>query len=192
MNKGNAHRWIGGALLAILALACSDDGPLAPDGASDAMLRFDQGAAPPKQVPIRGAESFAPVPGGPTILCSPSVAGLQVPQTYFTSGFFTHLGRTSGVLAIDECELVTAAGPLVSHGHAIRTTSNGDQIFGSFQETIDLATGADMGQASFTGGTGRFTGATGSGTFVGMVDLASGEGGAFEFTGTISTVGSSD
>ena len=191
MNKRNAHTWIGGAVLALLALGCSDGGPLAPDDASDAMLRFDQGAAPPTQVPIQAAESFAPVPGGPTILCSPSVAGLQGPQTYFTSGFFTHLGQTSGVLTIDECELLTAAGPLVSHGHAIRTTSNGDQLFSTFQESIDLASGVDNGLAFIDGGTGRLTGVTGSGTFTGMVNLGTSSG-SFEFTGTISTVGSSE
>jgi hypothetical protein len=140
----------------------------------------------PKLVPIKGAESYAPIAAEGVIFCT----GLPDPmyRVFNARGSFTHLGQTSAVLTIDTCEL-SAAG-LVVHGHAIRWAANGDQLFANFHETIDPASGTNVGQANFTGGTGRFVGATGSGTFTGTLDLSTMEG-AFAFTGTISTVGSS-
>jgi hypothetical protein len=139
-----------------------------------------------KQVPISGAESYVPVPAEGVIFCT----GLPDPmyRVFDSHGRFTHLGQTSTVLTTDACEL-TAAG-LVLDGHATRTAADGDQLYASFHDTIDPASGTDTGQAIFTGGTGRFAGATGSGTFAGTIDLVTLEG-AFTFTGTISSVGSS-
>lgn len=140
----------------------------------------------PKQVPIKAAESYAPAPAEGVIFCSDLPEPLY--RVFDSRGYFTHLGQTTAVLTIDFCEL-TAAG-LVLHGHATRWAANGDQLYASFHETIDPASGSAAGQATFAGGTGRFAGATGSGTFTGAMDLAT-LGGEFAFTGTISTVGSS-
>jgi len=117
----------------------------------------------------------------------PTCAGVFITETGTSAG--THIGG-SGLFAAEECAGATAI------GQATITATNGDRLTLNYQttnSTIDLSTGdfQDAGTFQFTGGTGRFAGASGSGTFtasgnffagatttefVGSLDLGPGRG----------------
>jgi hypothetical protein len=141
-------------------------------------------AADTHLVPISGVESYNPDPSGGTIPCS----GLEMPRVFLMHGRFTHLGESHTTLTVDTCGLTSDG--LAIGGHAVRTAANGDQLFVSWQEVINPETGAESGTARFTGGSGRFAGATGSGAYKGMIDLVTLHG-TFELRGMISAVGTS-
>ena len=107
----------------------------------------------------------------------------------------THLGLTTGGT---QQELVIPPGPPTSEGllpiqiaiaRITYIAANGDQLWSTFTGpgTIELATGKAVfnGTETFVGGTGRFTGATGSSDTAGQGSLVDNRG-FLTISGTIS------
>lgn len=148
-----AHRWTGGALVAILALACSDDGKvLAPNDASEATLRLQQEA--PTRRPFQGHFAGTTAPGA---LCGEKAWEMMI--LCQGRGTATHLGNAT--LDLSACWDMAAflpAGPV----SATYTSANGDQIAMTANDFgIDSQTGVMTGTFIIDGGTGRFGSAAG-------------------------------
>jgi hypothetical protein len=96
------------------------------------------------------------------------------------SGRATHLG-----LFTEAGELFITPDPnnptvALATGRATFTAANGDQLEAVIEDgSLDLTTGIGTGVFRFTGGTGRFAGASGTGNFVVNQNLVTG---AFEIT----------
>jgi hypothetical protein len=96
-----------------------------------------------------------------------------------------HLGRTTAIA--EETITITATGPIIANT-TIYTAANGDQLFVSFN---GAGTPPDQnglvsvsGTETVTGGTGRFTGASGSLSRTGSVSTVT-VAGEFEMSGTL-------
>jgi hypothetical protein len=101
------------------------------------------------------------ITGKSVFQCSVDLSTGTVSSTGFGTGglgHFTALGHMDS-LFIDP---VTDRG--VYSGTGTITTANGDQIFYSFTTSWQLSTGIGTHVITATGGTGRFAGASGSGT----------------------------
>lgn len=136
-------RWTAGALFAMLAVACSDGGPLAPNDVSEAALRLERTA--PTRRPFQGHFAGTLAPGEPCG-AQPWEMMIQVQG----EGIATHLGTTT--LDLSACWNYAdnlPAGPV----SATYTAANGDQV-------AMTATGA-FGTYVIDGGTGRFQSAQG-------------------------------
>jgi hypothetical protein len=83
----------------------------------------------------------------------------------------THLGRVeqSGVLALGA---PIAPGIFPGAGSVVLVAANGDELRFDYSGLLDASTGIGAGSLTFTGGTGRFADASGSGTFVAHIDLS--------------------
>ena len=99
------------------------------------------------------------------------------------TGQASHVGKIKAQITYSWVQLAPSGDNLVpgtgSHGAAVITTANGDQIFGTLN-FLGLPTPmpgllAIAGTVTVTGGTGRFEGATGYGLYVGTGDVASRE-----------------
>jgi hypothetical protein len=96
------------------------------------------------------------------------------------SGRATHLG-----LFTEAGELFITPDPnnptvALATGRATFTAANGDELQALIEDgSLDLTTGIGTGVFRFTGGTGRFAGASGTGNFVVNQNLVTG---AFEVT----------
>lgn len=97
------------------------------------------------------------------------VTGLAVGNpcgTYTAEGNAAHLGAIteSGSYCVVE---VLGPGLLRLTGEGTQVAANGDTLSFTFDEVVNLTTEPFTGEATFviTGGTGRFEGATGGGTF---------------------------
>ena len=90
----------------------------------------------------------------------------------------THLGKVGqgGTLYLD-LGSATAAG-IPGGGKVILTAANGDTLTFDYEGLLDPNTGLGTGTLTFTGGTGRFTDATGTGTFAAHLDFSNGFVGA--------------
>jgi hypothetical protein len=161
------------------------------------MIALPQGALAQSLVPFQATmtETFTVVPCDPNVICGP-ITG---------SGQATHLGKTSESSEVF-VDLLSNPGPTsdcpigaTNHFAETRTvtlsSANGDQITLALtgQSCDSSATPGFTGIASdtwvVTGGTGRFTGATGSGTNTALIDgpdLTS----VTVFIGTLSAPGS--
>lgn len=134
-------------------------------------------------VPITIRETYAPAPDAVLAPCSPVEAGVGLPSRLIATGVGTHLGKLSTVLLGTTCT-VTAPGVVAFTGTATHTTANGDQLFADFAGTLSPGV-LTLSSITFTGGTGRFENATGTGSGGGPADIVTGAG-AFEITGLIS------
>lgn len=95
--------------------------------------------------------------------------------TFEGAGQVTHMGKTEqeGTLFLGELgDDLTAPG----YGSVTITAANGDQVSFDYVGILDAVTGEGIGTFEFTGGTGRFADATGSGTFYAVIDLSVPEG----------------
>ena len=104
-------------------------------------------------------------------------------QLFFAdiSGNSSHLGRITGTAT----ETLFAPDYVSFTVEATQVAANGDKLFLTYQGAFIDADGDSVGTFRITGGTGRFAGASGSGTFVSL------DGGdEVSERGTISTVGS--
>jgi hypothetical protein len=104
------------------------------------------------------------------------------------TGNATHLGR----LTTDQSHCATPTSPAFTDGLFTLTAANGDQLLGTYSGDfvpLDPPLFSIDGQFTFTGGTGRFAGATGGGDASGVQNLATGDA-TVELVGTISNVGS--
>src|SRR5262245_2681073 len=120
----------------------------------------------------------APAPSGePTSSAAALATGTQqhaVPiqlSAHITSdgsGFLTltgsgsHLGRWTGQGVIDSFVIDAAANRIEASGTVTVIAANGDPLFVTFSVSLDLTTRRAEETLTFTGGTGRFAGASGS------------------------------
>jgi hypothetical protein len=109
------------------------------------------------------------------------------------SGRFSHLGAVD--LELSHCSRMTSEVPPLTgefdHGITTITAANGDMLLLAHHGTFELELGPSGPTYSYIsleweaiGGTGRFAGATGSGTASGVGDLATGTTSA-DYTGMI-------
>jgi len=132
----------------------------------------------------RIAETSVAVPCGPTLQ--------QLCVTIAGSGRATLLGKISEAATV---VVDLSSNPAPGCSAEVRTTTitaaNGDQI--TMQATGQVCFGPTTGTASdayvVTGGTGRYSGASGSGTDTASIDRVSGNA-VSTFTGTLSSPGS--
>ena len=98
--------------------------------------------------------------------------GLVAPPARFAGiSKTTHLGKAAqnGTLFLAP---PNPNGTFPGHGSVTITGANGDTLTFDYAGTLNPATGEGTGTFLFTGGTGRFDGATGSGTFEALINTA--------------------
>lgn len=175
-------------ILAGLALACEQSQPTSPTGDAPSGLSLSR-AIGPHLVAYKGEYTVQIV----SVDLAGRCAGTSAPLTFneVGSGHATHLGRFQVVQSF--CQASPTALEFTG-GLAIFTAANGDQLFDAFEGHVLAPTAPNIfpfeGTFTFTGGTGRFGGATGSGTFTGEFDGSSGRSHIVK-DGVISSLGSS-
>ncbi len=97
------------------------------------------------------------------------------------AGEVSHLGRTTGT----STETLFAPDYVAFTVDITFVAANGDELFAVFDGAFIDDAGDSAGTFTITGGTGRFAGASGGGTFSSFAGAAD-----VEFDGEISTVGS--
>ena len=100
----------------------------------------------------------------------PELGGASLAKFNGTSQM-THMGNAaqSGTLT-----LTPSGSPILipGNGSVTITAASGDTVTFNYTGILNAATGEGTGTFNITGGTGRFTGATGSGTFYAQINLA--------------------
>ena len=163
-------------ILVLLLTACSDDSPVVPT-AGDSQLENVKSAPQTVTKPFKGrwTTTFgAPDDTGYDCDGEPDNAAFIIEG----SGVSTHLGQNT-LFSLSESDFVTQC------GHTVHTAANGDQLEYSYAGTVDQSGFPAItftGEFWFTGGTGRFEGATGGGTY-------EGSGHAFDGVGEVSNIG---
>lgn len=167
---------------AVVSAACSESPTGLETLAAETATSLDAGFVPFHAVFDEMSSYVAPGPDCPVL-------------TVFITGTgrSSHLGRTTVVQ--HHCIDPFGPDPLAfSNGRFEATGANGDAVLGIYAgasiPTAEPTELAWIGAWEFTGGTGRFAGASGQGDGSGLNNLATG-GGTSELTGSISTVGGS-
>jgi hypothetical protein len=150
--------------------------------ASSTALALVTSAFAGSQVPFKGsfAETFVVVQGPPVIVADAS-----------GSGHVTHLGSSSesfvGTLDFTNVDPQTGC----AHDSAVGsiTGARGDTVDISAAGAFCPTTGVDSGTFAITGGTGKYTGASGGGTYTSVANFATGRS-SESYDGTISSPGS--
>jgi hypothetical protein len=190
--------WHPALLLTAVAFAaggCDRHAPLAPT--NDNVAALDASLVPIEQgenVPFRWSgsgvfvsQNFAPDFGPPTFGTSDFDGRCSGPADYvarFTvTGEATHLGSLSA--ALEHCGYIDWQTGLTTDrdGLMVITAANGDELRGSYED--QGGGGHFTGSIAFIGGTGRFAGATGHGTFSGTTDRSQGTVPSFAMEGVI-------
>jgi hypothetical protein len=97
------------------------------------------------------------------------VAQFAANQSDFTgSGQATHLGHYTEIGQVVFAPTSTP-GILAVTGWTRYTAANGSQLYASISGTVDVTTGAIVATATYTGGTGRFSNASGSSSLAGQM-----------------------
>jgi hypothetical protein len=162
-------RWLPAlAAAATLAAGCSDTSTL-----PTATPAADRGSV--RMVPIRGIIHGYSYPIVPNSDCSGSYAGWNETGLDL-AGRVSHLGRTTW--SSEHCNKTVSLSPLIVDAaslSATMTAANGDQVRFSYAlggpGTSTVAVGGPRKEVdftltvAFTGGSGRFAGARGTGTF---------------------------
>jgi hypothetical protein len=169
------------AFVALFALACdSQTGPTAPNATAEALGDISPAVM---QVPFKGTfDAIGTASEIPGDRCSALTVQIRGP------GRATHLGR----LTTDQSHCVDPTSLAFTDGLFTLTAANGDQVHGTyFGEFVPLEPPLFRidGHFTFTGGTGRFVGASGGGDASGLQNLATGQA-TVTLEGTISSVGS--
>jgi hypothetical protein len=126
-------------------------------------------------VPLKGQGSFTPT--GQTV--DPSTGNVIIFAN--VAGTLSHLGQFTGTAT----EVLFAPDYVSFTVDTILVAANGDQLFVTYDGMFVDAQNDSVGTFEITGGTGRFAGASGSGTILSL------NGGARFFAqGVITTVGS--
>jgi hypothetical protein len=181
------------ALVPLSIASCSDRAPLAPT---------DQAGAARQPGSLQSNQHGRPIKGQCTTTITFLEPGAEGQCAAFlpvlASAFIridgactvSHLGRTN-VTAIQQLlfELDQNGVPVVTalRNCSTLTAANGDALTHTTTGVVAPAGPADVsftGPLTFTGGTGRFAGASGSATFNGTASLATNTG-AFSFEGTV-------
>lgn len=172
------------ALLLVPCAGCVQDRPAitGPDIAARALR-----SAAEQLVPFRTSRySFQVV----AVVPEPGCNATGESRRYLSGeGTATHLGRYT--VALSFC---SRAGGVLTDGRGTFVAANGDLLDLTFDGTSAFAppfTLTFTSYADFTGGSGRFDGATGQAVVTGSLDVRTG-GGDGQWEGTISSVGSSD
>jgi hypothetical protein len=99
------------------------------------------------------------------------LALVDPPATFTGGGPVTHMGNTrqAGSLVL---EAPIGPGVFPGYGSVTITAANGDKVMFDYVGVLDALTGEGVGTFTFTGGTGRFAGATGGGTFDAQIDVS--------------------
>jgi len=119
-----------------------------------------------------GGKETRPFHGGVTAVWDNIFDGLFAPPANFVGGGpVTHMGDTtqSGTLILG---LPDANFLFPGYGSVTIVAANGDSVSFDYQGLLNGVTGEGIGTFTFTGGTGRFAGATGHGTFDALIDLS--------------------
>lgn len=135
------------------------------------------------QVPFKGNLSLLNVPASNNEGCPAGTIRFNVTG----GGYVTHMGA---VTLLETVCFNPVDGTFTAQ--FTLTAGNGDTVSATaagYTVPTSQITFIVHGQWSVTGGTGRFTGATGSGSAIGPINLATGEG-THHLDGTISSVGS--
>lgn len=138
----------------------------------------------PRYLPFRAGGSFTEVLGAPTAECAQSAP----PGGSAASGAITGSGLASSVgsFTLTSLDCITSASPHLlpplrfSSRQFVLTDVNGDTLVAEYEgKATELPTGfiALTGTFVFSGGSGRFHGAKGSGTIEGVEDIGSTPGG---------------
>ncbi len=123
-------------------------------------------------------------PGNQLTECSGDLPGFAIPD-HFLAGEATHLGKLKTVLSTlhhENCDLSFATMTLTTAVSGQLTGANGDLITYTGNDVIDVSglilgnntNGAINGEWTITGGTGKFSDASGSFTIKGVVNFISG------------------
>jgi hypothetical protein len=153
--------------------------PIAPGTAAPAVAGATLAV---QQVPFKGVFS-----GTGTAVTGGRCPVLTV-QIHAT-GHATHVGR----LTDEQSHCADPTSLAFTDGEFAFTAANGDQLVGTYFGDfvpLDQPLFTIVGHFTFTGGTGRFAGASGGGNASGVQNLATGEA-TVVLEGTISSVGSS-
>ena len=84
--------------------------------------------------------------------------------TVSSTGFSTGVGHWTALGHMDSLSIDPVADRGVYSGTGTLITANGDQVFYSFTTSWQLSTGVGTHLVTVTGGTGRFAGASGTGS----------------------------
>jgi hypothetical protein len=186
------------ALAAAFLAGCTGDTPAGPSQSAEAPgPELASAASATTQVPMHGTYkatgSFTTPPAG--------CAGFY--STFEGGGIETHLGTYT--ITNDICSLPGDATHSTISGGFTKATASGDLLFGTYTGTTTLtqAPGAGqpigvfdiLGQLTFTGGTGRFAGASGHETMRGTQTTDFSQDGfpsttTLSLDGTMSSIGS--
>ena len=144
------------SLLAALSLAgCTKTDPLEGTPTATALRADGQGHTPKNTVPLKGSFTTVATP----LPSSPGELRLQING----AGNVSHLGKARFLdyATVD----FTSGPPFQATGTSTVTAANGDQYFTTFTVTITPRPNSTQSDVllhhSITGGTGRFSGATG-------------------------------
>ena len=167
-------------ITAAFALGCDGSGGPAGPNTSAAVPEAPSAAI---QVPFKGSfEATGTASVLPGDRCPDLTVEIQ------GTGNATHLGR----LTTDQSHCATPTSLAFTDGLFTLTAANGDQLRGTYSGEfvpLDPPLFTIDGRFTFTGGTGRFAGATGGGHATGVQNLATGDV-TVSLVGTISNVGS--
>ena len=186
-------------LFPLSIVSCGERAPLAPTDQAGAVLQPGS---------LQSNHVVRPIAGDCTTTITfidPGAAGQcavfePVPSAFIHIGgecTISHLGRTDVAAVQQLIFLLDGSGrPVMINGQpvvtslrncSILTAANGDELRHTTSGVVTPEGPAEVsftGPMTFTGGTGRFAGASGSATFKGTASLATNTG-AFSFEGTV-------
>jgi hypothetical protein len=183
-------------LFALVVVGC-DVGPLADLDPGNATVMADKA---PKLVPVKGKAIFRA-----DLTAVPPVLDCGYGEVFFhrfdAEGVLSHVGSVANVIDIDECWINLGDGTLGVKGRFTITAANGDQLLGDWAGKMygpnpdggpnlwDFYAYDAAHPVQYTGGTGRFDGASGFAAGGGTFDRTT-QTGTYRLDGLISSVGS--